>query len=101
MLKKLVISMLVSVMFLVPSLGFSHGVKTLSAKAGAESDMALLVAAVDGDAAFEAVSLSSDEMQAIEGARHKAWWRKYGRIVIQVVPLVVCATTGLVCPITW
>jgi hypothetical protein len=101
MLKKLVVIMLVSVMFLVPSLGFSHGTPTLSAKAGAESDMVLLASAVDGDAAFEAVSLSSDEMQATEGARHKQWWRKYGNIVMTVVPLVACAATGVLCPIVW
>jgi hypothetical protein len=96
MLKKLVISMLVSVMFLVPSLGFSHGAPTLSAKAGAESDMVLLASAVDGDAAFEAASLSSDEMQATEGARHKKFFRK----VLEIAEVVQkCLTKG--CKITF
>ncbi len=95
MLKKLLVSVLVLATFFVPTLGFSYGVPM----AGAGSNMALLNAAVDGDAAFEAEVLSSDEMQTVEGAR-RLRLKKPDWIKVYVALVVICAmVTGGQCAV--
>lgn len=108
MFKKMVVSVLVFSMFVVPTLalaGEGHLFVPATAEAVGETftagdDMALLLAAVKGDASFEAVALSLQEMEEIEAASRFSRWRRANRaqfrnIVIQLAIIAACvAVTG-------
>ena len=94
--KKLLVSMLVCSMSLVPTLVIAselHAPAPVVAESG--DDMALLKAAVEGDASFEAIALASGEMKKVEGAsRASRWWRnrsaKTKSIIVGVLVAGAC-----------
>jgi hypothetical protein len=99
MLKKVLAGVLVSALFFVPTMAiaFSPGnAPTFSANAGAGGDKALLGAAIKGDTAFEAEALSSDEMQAVEGARRKTpkWLKTAGKVVVVGLAVIGAVVIG-------